>query len=233
MITYGQSNRISRLREQLDGGKQFLKMSVNIASVLPNSLFILSPNSVLSNLLLRAENSVNLRSSLNITSIRNIFNLDIPIQIACDFKVAAMLVGIQKASSKHTLPILYMAEEYKMCGTPPRERRYEELIKDLNSKNNSVSHEPIVRWSDSPMEILALAPLHILLGLVNRLYVVARPSRKATNRYDRLLYKQHCQALQRCKVYRSVYWDGALEGNSCSGLLDNLDIIPFPSHVLP
>ena len=114
MITYGQSNRISRLREQLDGGKQFLKMSVNIASVLPNSLFILSPNSVLSNLLLRAENSVNLRSSLNITSIRNIFNLDIPIQIACDFKVAAMLVGIQKASSKHTLPILYMAEEYKM-----------------------------------------------------------------------------------------------------------------------
>ena len=41
---------------------------------------------------------------------------------------------------------------------------------------------------------------------------------------------QHCQALQRCKVYRSEYWDGALDCNSCSRLLDNLDIIPFPSH---
>ena len=88
----------------------------------------------------------------------------------------------------------------------------------------------IIKWSDSPMEILALAPLHILLGLVNRLYGVARPSQNATNRYDRLLYRQHCQALQRCKVYRSEYWDGALEDNSCSRLLDNLDIIPFPSH---
>ena len=34
------------------------------------------------------------------------------------------------------------------------------------------------------MEILALAPLHILLGLVNRLYGRARPSQNATNRYD-------------------------------------------------
>ena len=38
----------------------------------------------------------------------------------------------------------------------------------------------------STMEILALA-LHILLGLVNRLSGVARPSQNATIRYDRLL----------------------------------------------
>ena len=31
-------------------------------------------------------------------------------------------------------------------------------------------------------------------------------------------------------VYRSEYWDGALEDNSCSRLLDNLDIIPSPSQ---
>ena len=102
--------------------------------------------------------------------------------------------------------------------------------KDPHSTNNSVSHKPIIQWSESPMEILSLAPIHILLGLVNRLYSVARPSQNATNRYDRLLYIQHCQALQRCKVYRSEYQDGALEGNSRSRLLDNLDIIPFPSH---
>ena len=114
IITYKQWNRISRLKVQLDGGKQFLKLSVNIVSMLPNSLYIANPNSVLSNFVIAmghaSENSENLRSLLNLTSIRNIFNLDIPIQIACDFKVAAMLVGIQQAS----LPILYMAEEYKM-----------------------------------------------------------------------------------------------------------------------
>ena len=82
IITHGQSNRISRLKVQLDGGKQFLKMSVNIVSVLSNSLYISSPNSVLSNFVIAmghaSENSENLRSLLNITSIRNIFNLDIP-----------------------------------------------------------------------------------------------------------------------------------------------------------
>ena len=234
IITYKQSNRISRLKVQLDGGKQFLKLSVNIVSMLPNSLYIANPNSVLSNFVIAmghaSENSENLRSLLNLTSIRNIFNLDIPIQIACDFKVAAMLVGIQQASSKHPCPFCIWRKNTKCTGTPLRARRYNELIKDFHSKTNSVSHEPIIKWSDLPMEILALAPLHILLGLVNRLYGVARPSQNATNRYDRLLYKQHCQALQRCKVYRSEYWDGALEGNSCSRLLDNLDIIPFPSH---
>ena len=49
IITYKQSNRISRLKVQLDGGKQFLKLSVNIVSMLPNSLYIANPNSVLSN----------------------------------------------------------------------------------------------------------------------------------------------------------------------------------------
>ena len=37
IITNEQSNRISRLKVQLDGGKQFLKLTVIIVSMLPNS----------------------------------------------------------------------------------------------------------------------------------------------------------------------------------------------------
>ena len=65
IITYKQSNRILRLKAQLDGGKQFLKLSVNIVSMLPNSLYIANPNSVLSNFVIAmghaSENSENLR----------------------------------------------------------------------------------------------------------------------------------------------------------------------------
>ena len=122
-------------------------MPVNIVSVLSNSLYIPSSNSVLSNFVIAmghaSENSENLRSLLNITSIRNIFKLDIPIQIACDFKVPAMLVGIQPASSKHPCPFCKWWKNTKCTGTPPRERRYDELIKDLHSKNNSVSQSQL------------------------------------------------------------------------------------------
>ena len=107
-----------------------------------------------------------------------------------------MLVGIQPASNQHPCPFCTWRKITKSTGTP-RARRYKELIKDFPSKNNSVSHEAIIRWSYSPMEILALAPLHILLGLVNRLYGVVSYRlvafwdglQNATNRYDHLLYK--------------------------------------------
>ena len=121
--------------------------------MLPNSLYLPSPNSVLSNFIIAmghaSENSENLRSILNFTSIRKIFNLDIPIQIACDFKVVVLLVGIQPASSsKHPCPLCTWRKNTKCTGTPPHARRYKELIKDRHSKNNSASHEPIIRWPD-------------------------------------------------------------------------------------
>ena len=77
------------------------------------------------------------------------------------------------------------------------------------------------------MEKIALAPLHILLALVNRLYNEARPSDSASSRRDHQLYKHHCSALCRYMVDRSEYWNATLEGNSCSRLLDHLDDIPF------
>ena len=99
---------------------------------------------------------------------------------------------------------------------------------DLNTKQHNVINEPIIDWSESVMEKIALAPLHVLLGLVNRLYGVAKPDDRTLNRKDRQIYKLHCRALHKCNIYRSEYWNGTLEGNSFSKLLDHLDDIPFP-----
>ena len=73
-----------------------------------------------------------------------------------------------------------------------------------------------------------LAPLHVLLGLVNKLNGVAKPDNRTLNRKDRQLYKLHCRALHRCNIFKSEYLNGFLESNSCSKLLDHLDDIPFP-----
>ena len=90
------------------------------------------------------ENSESLRSLFRVTSIQDIFNLDIPIQIECDFKVAAILVGIQQASSKYPCPFCIWRKNTKCTGIPSHPRSRKEVIKDLHSKNHSVSHEPII-----------------------------------------------------------------------------------------
>ena len=171
-----------------------------------------SPNSVLSNFIIAmghpSENSESFRSLLSFTSIQNISDLNIPIQIACDFKVAAILVGIQQASSKHPCPFCIWRKDTKCTGTPSHPRRREEVIKDLHSKNHSVSHEPIIWWSDSPMETLALALLHILLGLVNRLYSLARPTQKASN--DTIVYLIN----NTVKLYRDAKYIGLSIGTA-------------------
>ena len=79
------------------------------------------------------------------------------------------------------------------------------------------------------MEKVALAPLHILLGLVNKLFSEAKPNHKPSNRKGRHLYKLRCLALCKYNVYRSEYWNVTLEGNSCSRLLDHLEDNPFPN----
>ena len=97
--------KYSSLQVQLDGGKQFLKLSVNLVSIIPNSLYLPSPNSVLSNFIIAmghaSENSENLSSILNFTSIRKIFNLDIPIQIACDFNLINALKSLKMVKDSY------------------------------------------------------------------------------------------------------------------------------------
>ena len=66
-------------------------MSVNIISMLTESLYTPNPNSVLSNFIIAmghtSENSESLRSLLSFTSIQNIFDLDIPIQLHAILKL--------------------------------------------------------------------------------------------------------------------------------------------------
>ena len=231
IISNSQSDSISRMKLQVDGGKDCLKMSVNIISMHPKSLYTPTPNSVLSNFVVAMgnapENYHNLRELFNYSSIRKLFEIDIPIQIACDFKVAALLVGIQQASSNFPCPFCLWCNGSLCTGIPDKARKHQDIMVDLVKKCHNVINKPIISWSESPMEKIALAPLHILLGLVNRLYNEVRPSDRASSRRDRQLYKHHCSALCRYKVYRSEYWNATLDGNSCSRLLDHLDDIPF------
>ena len=109
-------------------------------------------------------------------STLTLFDIGIPKQIACDFKVAALLVGIQQAQSKHPCPYCLWQK-----GDPCSLYR-----------NTCFT---IIQWKESPMEVLALAPLHILIGLMNRLYFAVRPTETTVTKESRQLYKRHCLAL--------------------------------------
>ena len=156
-------------------------MSVNIISMSPDSLYTTTPNSVLSNFVIAmghgVENYHNLKQLFTYPSIRKLFALDIPIQISCDFKVAALLFGIQQASSNYPCPFcLHIWRKGTICtGMSNKSRRRENMAIDLNTKQHNVINEPIIDWSESVMEKIALASLHVLLGSVNRLYGVAKP----------------------------------------------------------
>ena len=180
------------------------------------------------------ENYHNLRELFACSSIRKLFENDIPIQIGCDFKVAALLVGIQQASSNYPCPFCLWRNGSLCTGLPVKARKHQDLMVDLVRKCHNVINNPIISWSESPMEKIALAPLHIFLGLVNILYNEARPSDSASSRRDRQLYKHHCSALCRYRVHRSEYWNATLEGNSW--VLGHLAISPkdiSPKDILP
>ena len=196
----------------------------------PDSLYAPTPNCVLSNFVVAVgnapENYHNLRELF--TSIYGkLFETDIAIQIACDFKVAALLVGIQQASINYPCPFCSWRNGSLCTGIPNKARKHRDIIVDLVKIRHNVINTPIISLSDSPMEKIALAPLHIFLGLVNRLYTEARPSDSASSRRDRQLYKHHCLALCRYKVYQSEFWNATLESSSCSRLLGHLNYIPF------
>ena len=130
IIIHSQPDSISRLKLQVDGGKDFLKMSVNIILMHPNSLYTPTPNSVLSNFVVAMgnapENYHNLRELFTYSSIRKLFENDIPIQIACDFKVAALLVGIQQASSNYPCPFCLWRNGSLCTGLPDKARKHQD-----------------------------------------------------------------------------------------------------------
>ena len=178
IITNNQTDTITRLKFQLDGGQQFLKMSVNIVSVDSESGYMPNPNSVLTNFVIAIgqapETSNNIREMFNYPSIRALFDLGIPKQVACDFKVAALLVGIQQAQSKHLCPYCLWRKGYPCTGQPSKTRTYDGTISDLATKSNNVINYPIICWKDSPMEVL-----HFTSSLVLRIdYILLRDHQK-------------------------------------------------------
>ncbi|EER11486.1 hypothetical protein Pmar_PMAR015675 [Perkinsus marinus ATCC 50983] len=227
-VTDGEAHHITRLKFQFDGGQQFLKLSVNIVSMEEGSSYVASPNSVMKNFLIgmgqASESSHNLKELFRYQSVRRLFDLAIPKQVACDLKVSAMMVGIQTAASKYPCPFCLFLNGNKCCGTPATARGWDQHMKDLNGREHNVIGEPVLQWDKSPMEVLSLSPLHLLLGLTNKAYSVARPTEESAR-----LYKRHCLALKKEGIKRSTYFDGALEGNACSRLLDAVSHngIPF------
>ena len=80
IVTHNQTNRISRLKLHIDGGKDFLKTSLNIISMKPRSLYMPTPNSILTNFVIAMrkgpENYHNLKQLLIYPSIQKLFTFD-------------------------------------------------------------------------------------------------------------------------------------------------------------
>ena len=85
-----------------------------------------SLNSVLTNFVI-----ANLKQLFTYPSIQKLFTFDFPVQIACDFKVAALLVGIQQASSNFPCPFCLWRNDALCTGIPAESRNREELLKFL------------------------------------------------------------------------------------------------------
>ncbi|KAF4680527.1 hypothetical protein FOZ60_013297 [Perkinsus olseni] len=106
-------------------------------------------------------------------------------------------------------------------------------INASSSASHNVVAQPVIQWVNSPLEFLSLSPLHLLLGIVNKLYDKARPTE--TSGASNSLHARHCKALVKYNIRRSVYFDGAFEGNGCSRLLDEIAAgrIPFEQRARP
>ena len=135
IVIHNQLNRISRLKLHIDGGKYFLKISLNIISMKPRSLYMPTPSSVPTNFVIAIgkgpENYHNLKQLLIHPSIQKLFTFDFPIQVACDFKVAALLVGIQQASGNFPCPFCLWRNRISCTGIPEESRKHEEMLIDL------------------------------------------------------------------------------------------------------
>ena len=89
-------------------------------------------------------------------------------------------------------------------------------------KHKSCISEPLIGYDDScyVLDIIPPMQLHLMLGIVNRLYnfldkvlVASKNSMKAKDWSDKL------------SISRRHYWGGEFIGNQCSKLLDNVDIL--------
>ena len=111
------------------------------------------------------ENYHNLKQLFTYPSITRLVTFDFPIQIACDFKVAALLVGIQQASSNFPCPFCLWPNGTLCTGIPAESRKRKEMMKDLYNKNHNIVNELIISWSESVREINCSCSITYYFGL--------------------------------------------------------------------
>ncbi|KAF4671537.1 hypothetical protein FOL47_001461 [Perkinsus chesapeaki] len=135
-----------------------------------------------------------------------------------------MMVGIQSAASQFPCPFCLFVNGTKCDGKPATGRNWALHAEDLEEHRHNVVEKPVLCRDKSPMEVLSLSPLHLLLGLTDKVYSLARPSEQSPS-----IYQRHCTALKSNAIRRSAYFNGALEGNAFSRLLDSVSEgkIPF------
>ena len=118
------------------------KEHIDIVSMKPGSIYSPTPNSVLTNFVIAMgkgpENYHNLKQLFMHPSVCKLFTFDFAIQIACDFKVAALLVGIQQASSNFPCPFCLWRNGTLCTGIPAASRKHEDVMTDLSKKHHNV-----------------------------------------------------------------------------------------------
>ena len=127
IITHSQSDSISRLKHQVDGGKDFLNMSVNIISMHPNILsnFVVATGNA-------PENYHYLRELFTYSFIQKLFEIDIPIQVVCD-----LCSGFIRGYSRSIEQLLVLCtfclwRNGSLCiSIPEKARKHKDLVVDL------------------------------------------------------------------------------------------------------
>jgi hypothetical protein len=225
-----------QLKVGIDGGGGSLKICINITGAQENSQSTPAKKPGISNrfhqdsgvkkLLIVAiaedlqENYHNLKvmlSAINIASVR--------FSIACDFKLANILAGIQSHASAH--PCCYcdgrspwnsLATDRTLGAIRRKAEKFQEAGGRLSMAKNFANcvHPPLLPGADH-IRLIDLVPppeLHIMLGVVNKIFDELN-TRWGENR-------AYSWAHDAC-IVRDQYHGGCLEGPACKKLLQKAE----------
>lgn len=226
------------IKISMDGGRGFLKISLAIMDFKADD----DPRSPPRKKLLTNQTgkSTNVKSqflvavseglSENHANIQKVWSLaqieKVEHTIACDMKVANILVGLQSHSCTHPCPWCDVdAKELHLCGTLRTlgnvKAKYQTFLRSGGDSKmakffGNVVHEPIISGSDDKL-ILDLIPpmeLHLLLGIVNHLFKALIHLWPMADQWPTSLH-----------LSPEPYHGGQFTGNACHKLLKNVDLL--------
>ncbi|PAA78421.1 hypothetical protein BOX15_Mlig010790g22 [Macrostomum lignano] len=174
----------------------------------------------------------------NVQTVLNLLNLeDVSFCSSVDMKLANVLLGLQSASSAHPCPWCetprkefanpHRSVRLRTFGSPScQAAQYQRIEGQRSSKPSgepfhNCIRQPLLNWPDSSNTLEAVPPmeLHLLLGLVNRLYDELEQRLTALGP-DGVRAAQWAEALH---VRRSPYHGSQFNGNECDRLLGGVD----------